>query len=107
LARVKSLGRRMSLCDQGCGAALHGRLVMADHRHGLDHGGLEGARLLKHRESSARGGGEKPSVTQVLWQSAACRRTLRDPRKWLENRRVRVGKMCRQCPAYSEIFSSG
>jgi hypothetical protein len=54
---------------------------------------LAGTRLLKHRESSARGGGEKPSVAQVRWPSAACRRTLLDPRRAFENRRGSVGKM--------------
>ena len=51
------------LAARGCGAARNGRLVMtAIIATGLTTAELAGARLLKHRESSARGGGEKPSV---------------------------------------------
>ena len=82
------------LAAQGCGAARNGRLVMtAIIATVLTTAELAVARLWKHRESSAQGGGEKSSVAQVRWPSAACRRTLRDPRRVLENRRDSVGKM--------------
>jgi hypothetical protein len=82
------------LVTLGFGAAQHGRLVMTVIiTTVLTTEKLADTRLLKNRKSSARGGGEKPSSAQVRWPSAACRRTLRDPRRTLENRRRRVGKM--------------
>jgi hypothetical protein len=80
------------LAAQGCGVARNGRLT-AIMDTVLTTAELAGERLLKHHERSARGGGENPSVAQVRWPSSACRRTLRDPRRALENRRGSVGKM--------------